>query len=77
MAGGGEGVDGKVSAVVVKVCLWEDTGFMSMQVCAVLSENPVGSAILLGLCRDCAAPVGDEVTLALHLLKLGSVEAAF
>lgn len=54
--------DGKVSAVVVKVCLWEDTGFMSMQVCAVLSEDPVGSAILLGLCGDCAAPVGDEVT---------------
>lgn len=43
--------DGKVSAVVVKVCLLEGTGFVSEQVCAdlgVFSENRVGSAVLLG-----------------------------
>lgn len=69
-----------VSAVVVKVCLWEVTGLVSMEVFAVLgvvSENPVSSAVLLGLCCDCAAPIGDDVAWALDLLKFGSVEAAF
>lgn len=87
MAGGGEGVlgvgevaEGKVSAVVVRLYLWDDKGFVSMQVCAVLRvrlENPVDSAVLLGLCCDCAAPVGDEVTWSLDLLKLGSVETTY
>lgn len=61
--------DGKVSTVVVKVCLLEGTGFVSKQVCAilgVLSKNLVGSAVLLGFCCNCAVPVGDEVTWAVE-----------
>lgn len=72
--------DGKVSAVVVRVCLWEDIGFVPMQVCGVLgveSVKPVDSTVLLDLCCDCAAPVGDKVTWSLDLLKLGSVESPY
>lgn len=51
-----------------------------MQVCDVLgvvSAKHVGSPVLLGLCCDFAAPVGDTVTWSLDLLKLGSVESAY